>query len=213
MERLASISAATVIYPDMIVYFSARAITGSVGAAMVVCSAAVFFALLLLSCHLLIRTMTSPEHHFTQTCIVLLLGAMFLLFNAKCGISDTFLRFPFILTFHGGEQICLVLDLALINYLIQSPSWDRRHSLALVGLFVNTMLCVLSDRLIIGDLVIPGIVALLVCSDCWATPIGPVAPKIERNLRCLISATLTGKRSCACFPAWQDLVQTTRRLI
>ena len=103
MERLALL-AATVIYPDMIVYFSARAITGSVGAAMVVCSA-VFFALLLLSCHLLIRTMTSPEHHFTQTCIVLLLGAMFLLFNAKCGISDTFLRFPFILTFHGGEQI------------------------------------------------------------------------------------------------------------
>ena len=152
--------------------------------------------------------MTSPEHHFTQTCIVLLLGAMFLLFNAKCGISDTFLRFPFILTFHGGEQICLVLDLALINYLIQSPSWDRRHSLALVGLFVNTMLCVLSDRLIIGHLVIPGIVRSLVCRRLLGnTESGLSLQKIGVISGCLISATSPAKQLLApSIPPWQDLV-------
>ena len=100
----------------------------------------------------------------------------------------------------------------MINYLIQSPSWDRRHSLALVGLY--TMLCVLSDRLIIGHLVIPGIVALLVCRRLLGdTESGLSLQKIGVISGCLISATLTGKQLLrVLYPAWQDLV-TTRRLI
>ena len=197
-------SAATVIYPDCIIYFGARALTSSTAPAMVL-STCITFVLTLAAFFFLLRTLIPPEQRPYQTMILMGLGAIFLLINAKGGLKSPFFRMPLTVTFHSGELLCVVFDLALVSYLINA---GERQRLALAGVFANTALCMLSDRLILIHFVVPTIATLVAIrlllgsqgENLSLRRIGAIAVV-------LISATTTGRVLLRTIqPTWEDKI-------
>jgi len=149
-------SSATDWYPDFLIYFSARAITGQTSQAMVVCSG-VLFVLLLSGFVALSRTLTLPGERGKQTFLIMMLGVLMLLVNARSGFMNARFHFPLIFTYHSGSLICMVFGLAMVLALLRAPEWQRRHHGLLLMLFVNTWLCMASDRLLLMEFVCPAI--------------------------------------------------------
>jgi hypothetical protein len=147
-------SAATDFFPDFGLYFAARALTGAVAPALVLCSCALF-ALLLGACCLPHRALVDRDQRRPFTIILLGLGALFLLVNARSGFANPFFRLPIILTYHGGSLICGIVDLAIVCGLLRADAWRKHHVSLFACLFVNTALCVASDRLLILQFVGP----------------------------------------------------------
>ena len=80
------------------------------------------------------------------------MGRLFLLVNARTGLENPFFRLPITLTYHGGVHICMLFGIALLLYLLNAGEWERRHHLALGALFVDASLAMASDRLVILQL-------------------------------------------------------------
>jgi hypothetical protein len=152
---------ATDIYPDVLIYAAAWKITDSVAPAMVVCSCTLF-VLLVLSVGFLLGSLTDRSERQAHYAALLSLGALFLSLNALGNFGDYSLRCPLMFTCHGGSTICVVSGLAMaMRLLFAADVWRLQHRLLLAGLFAQTALCMASDRLILVQLVLPGLGALV----------------------------------------------------
>jgi hypothetical protein len=151
---------ATDLYPDVLLYAIAWKITGSVAPAIVVCSCALF-VLLLLSVGTLLGALTDRSEQPAHYAALLAVGALFLSLNALGKVDNYSLRCPLMLTCHGGSTICVIFGLAIAMRLLLADEWRWRHRLMLAALFVQTALCMASDRLILVQFVVPVVAALM----------------------------------------------------
>jgi hypothetical protein len=197
----------TVLFPDFGIYLMARTITGSTAPAMVLASC-ILFALQLAGCYFVMRLATPPERRWPQTTILLGMGAIFLLVNARSGLENPFFRLPMILTYHGGSLVCVLFAAALLLYLLHAPDWRRQHRLALSGLFLLTALGMLSDRLMLIHLVVPASGSMVLMRFLLG---GPANGWPWRRIGCLIAVLGAGafcgqQLLCAFQAQWQDVV-------
>lgn len=195
----------TVMFPDCFLYFITREITGAVAPAMV-SSMCAMFLLQLLGCYLLIRVLAPAADRWHLTMVLLGMGSLLILANAKSGLDNGFFRLPIIVTYHGGSLISLILGLALLIYLLQSPVWERQHRLALLALFLNTTLAVGSDRLIIPQLVAPASATfILMRMIVGGSSHGVPTRRVTLLIAVLLSGMFTGQWLLRILqPPWQD---------
>lgn len=151
---------ATDFYPDVLIYAAAHGITGNVASAMVLCTCAMF-VLLVLSSWLLLCSLTNRPDRAAHLAGLLALSALFLSLNALARFDNYTLRCPLMLTCHGGSTICAIFGLAIVVRLLFADVWRTGHWLLLLALFVQTALCMASDRLIFVQLVAPTVATLV----------------------------------------------------
>ncbi len=195
-----------VMFPDCFMYFIARASTGATAPAMVACSC-LLFVLQLAGCYLVMRALTPPGRRWPQTAILLGMGALFLAVNARSGLGNHFFRLPIILTYHAGSNVCLFFGLALVAYLLNARDWQRPQRVALGALFLNTMLGMTSDRLLLIQMIVPATGALLVSRSLAGADAGVPMKRIGLVAATMASASLGGTQLLRIFQSpWQDVI-------
>ncbi len=195
---------ATDFYPDLLLCALAHWITGEVAPAMVLCTCTLF-ALLVLSAGFLLGTLTERSERSAHLAALLGLAAVYLLLNALGNFDNYLLRCPLMLTCHGGSTICVISGLAFVIGLLFADNWRWRHRLALAALFVQTALCMASDRLILVQLVVPTVAALAISRIVVGQ-----AVSTRRSLwigGTLLAAAVAGQQMLRLVqPSWEDVM-------
>src|SRR5688572_9131944 len=140
-------SGATDFYPDLLYYAVAKSCTGEVAPAMIV-SICLLFVSLALAGAFLVGVITDRPERLGYVAAVFGMAALYLLLNARCRFENLTLKQPLMLTYHGGSATCVIGGLGIVLWLVLAERWNWRHWLGLTALYVNSTLCMASDRLI-----------------------------------------------------------------
>ena len=203
-------ASATAFYPDVLIYFAARAVTGSVSSAMVVSSATLVVLLLLAVRALLAVLLPVPDRRIHDACL-LCFGAVFLLLNAQASFGCLWICLPMVLTYHSGALICTIISWAILVRLWKPARWGWREEVLLMVLFGHVALSTFSDRWIIIHALAPGLATLL--GAYLILPPQDVAPSAPRRLIAIsataLAAAATGYAALRVLqPGWHDMIQT-----
>lgn len=163
-------SAHTFWFPDYLLYFACRALTGATAPAVVLCGAAQF-ALLVAAFWLLGEAVFGSRARWARTVVLLALASAYLLATSLALTTVRFgdgyavvqmgmLLHVFMMQYHTGALLVTIAALALLLFALRQ--WDRpwRRTLWLLGVFVLVAPGVASDRLLSLWLIAPAGVVL-----------------------------------------------------
>jgi hypothetical protein len=158
-------SAHTFWFPDYLVYFACRALTGATASAVVLCGA-VQFALLVAAFWLLGEAVFGSRARWARTVVLLVLASAYVLVTSltltKGRLGEGYalaqmitMLHVFMMQYHTGAFLVTIAALALLLFALRD--WDRpwRRSFWLLGVFVLAAPGVASDRLLSLWLIAP----------------------------------------------------------
>jgi hypothetical protein len=163
-------SAHTFWFPDFLLYFACRALTGATSPAVVMYGAAQF-ALLVAAFWLLGEAVFGSRARWARTVVLLALASAYLLVTSLAlttsWLGDWYalqqmlrLLHVFLMLYHTGAVLVTIAALALLVFALRERTRPWRRAFWLLGVFALTALGVASDQLLTLWLIAPAGMAL-----------------------------------------------------